>query len=46
VVAAGCHNLEDAASAALVKSLKELLAWVCNTLAKDIKVFIDAQRPF
>jgi len=26
VVAAGCHNLEDAASAALVKSLKELLA--------------------
>jgi|TARA_B110000881_G_scaffold97712_1_gene85866 formimidoylglutamate deiminase len=26
VVAAGCHNLEDAASTALVKSLKELLA--------------------
>jgi len=26
VVAVGCHKLEDAASAALVKSLKDLLA--------------------
>ena len=46
VVAAGCHNLEDAASAALVKSLKGSLASPWNQLAKDIKVFIDAQRPF